>query len=82
MHWPEGQCLHELVAVAIASKTEQECPYTSSPAKELVDEVYSSAQEGHVLAIASKSEVEPMWLVRVVQKHSELAEDTLLMIGA
>ena len=77
-HWLEGQCSHELVAVAIASKTEQECQYTSSPVKELADEVYSSAQEGHVLAIESQSEVEPMWLVRVLQKHPELAEDKTL----
>ena len=73
--WLDGQCSRELVSVVIDAKSEQPCQYTSSPAIEIASEVYAKAKQGHVLAAESQSEVEPMWLVRVVKKHSALEED-------
>ena len=37
--------------------------------------MYAGADVGHVLAMESQSEVSPMWLVRVVKKHSSLVEE-------
>ena len=59
--------------MVIEAKAEQECQCTSSPAKDVADEVFESAQKDHILAIESmiesQSEAEPMWLVRAVRKR-------------
>ena len=59
----------------IESKSEQQCQLTSSPAVEIAAAVYDGAEKGHVLAVESQSELVPMWLVRVVEKHDSLEEE-------
>ena len=61
--------------VVIEAKSGQECQLTSSPAYEIANAVYANAEVGHILAIESQSEVDPMWLVRVVKKHESLEKE-------
>ena len=67
--WLDGGTSREFKVVVIEAKAEQECQYTSSPAKDVTDEVFKNAEKDHILAIESQSEAEPMWLVRVVRKR-------------
>ena len=55
--------------MVIEAKAEQECQYTSSPAKDVAGEDFESSKRDHILAIEPQSEAEPMWLVRVVRKR-------------
>jgi hypothetical protein len=74
--WLDGMCSHQLREVAIEAKSTQQDQYSNlrSGFAQLAAPVFAAAEPGDILAMESQADAEPFWLVCVVQKHQQLAE--------
>ena len=71
-----GRCSHELVQVIIEAQSAQTDVYTRHSILAEADKVFETAQPGHIVAMETKSNIEPFWLVRVVEKVESLGESS------
>jgi hypothetical protein len=72
----DGQCSHELKEIIIESKSAQDNQYTRLGISDIASRVFNEAEKGHILAMETQSDTEPFWLVRVVERHEQLACDS------